>query len=84
MPRRKYPRPVITPEERQALFELQGGKCAVCGRDDVELCTDHFYRTGRTRGMCCRTCNTALGMSSASPTLVRAALQYVTKPSAHF
>jgi Recombination endonuclease VII len=82
MPRRKYPCPLITTEERQALFELEDGKCAVCGRDDVELFTNHSYRTGRTRGLCCRTCNTALGMFSDSPKLLRAALQYLTKPPA--
>jgi hypothetical protein len=35
--RRAYPRPLCSSDERQALYDLQGGRCAICGRDDVEL-----------------------------------------------
>jgi hypothetical protein len=41
--RRKYPRPAITPAGWAALDALQGGCCAICERDDVELFTDHSY-----------------------------------------
>jgi Recombination endonuclease VII len=60
--RRKHPRPVITPAERQALIELQDGRCAICGRQDVGLFADHSYRTGQTRGLLCCQQNTALGV----------------------
>jgi hypothetical protein len=35
--RRAYPRPLCSPDEGQALYDLQGGRCAICGRDNVEL-----------------------------------------------
>jgi Recombination endonuclease VII len=82
VPRRKYPYPVTTPEERQALEALQHGACAICGRDDLELFADHSYRTGKTRGLLCRQHNTALGMFRDSPTLLRAALRYLRNPPA--
>jgi hypothetical protein len=77
MAKRKHPYPVTSPEERQALEAIQGGKCAICGRDDLELFVDHSYRTGRTRGLLCRQHNTALGMFKDSPKLLRAALAYL-------
>jgi hypothetical protein len=80
MAKRKHPRPVCTPEERQALYDLQGGVCAICMADNQELHTDHSYRTGRTRGLLCRQCNCGLGMLGDSPKLLRAALQYFANP----
>jgi hypothetical protein len=80
--RRAYPRPVCSPAERQALFEDQSGRCAICSRSDVELHIDHSRRTGRTRGLLCRQHNTALGMFRDSPTLLRKALSYLTNPPA--
>ena len=79
---RKYPRPVITPAERAALEALQGGCCAICGRDDVELHVYHSYRTGRTRGLLCRTCKTGLGQLKDSAKRLRAALHYLLRPPA--
>jgi hypothetical protein len=80
--RRTHARPICTPDERQQLMDLQAGKCAVCGRDDVELFVDHSYRTGRTRGLLCRQDNAAIGMLKDSPNRLRAALQYLLKPPA--
>ena len=79
--RRKYPYPVCSPEERQALLELQGGRCAICGAE-TELHIDHSKRTGKTRGLLCRVHNTALGMFKDSPTLLRKALRYLRNPPA--
>jgi hypothetical protein len=64
------------------LAELQGGRCAVCGRDDVALHVDHSRRTGKTRGLLCRQCNCALGMLGDSPMRLRAALRYLLRPPA--
>jgi Recombination endonuclease VII len=74
---RKYPTPQCTPEERAALLEFQEGRCAICGRDDVELHLDHSGRNGRTRGYLCRAHNAALGMFHDSAKLLRAALCYL-------
>jgi Recombination endonuclease VII len=50
---RKYPRPECTAAERQALMELQQGRCGICGEafPEKDLMTDHSYRTGKT-GAC--------------------------------
>jgi hypothetical protein len=80
--RRTYPKPISTDDERAALAVVQGGACAICGKDDVALFVDHSYRTGRTRGLLCRQHNTALGMFKDSPTLLRAALAYLRHPPA--
>jgi hypothetical protein len=80
--RRTYPKPVSTEDERAALAVVQEGCCAICGRDDVELFVDHSYRTGKTRGLLCRQCNTFLGMGKDSPTRLRKALAYLRHPPA--
>jgi Recombination endonuclease VII len=80
--RRAHPRPNCTPDERQALYDLQGGQCAICRADDQELHLDHSYRTGRTRELLWRQCNCVLGMLRDSPKKLRAALQYLLKPPA--
>jgi hypothetical protein len=52
-----------TPEQYDALFEKQEGKCACCDRDNSPhaLCVDHNHRTGAIRGLLCHRCNGALG-----------------------
>jgi len=60
----------ITPSERDALAELQGGACAVCRRTGLRLELDHDHRhcPGRTgcrrcvRGLLCGRCNAGLGL----------------------
>jgi hypothetical protein len=49
------------------LVESQGGKCAICGmvptcgRVAGKLHVDHDHSSGKTRGLICMKCNTALG-----------------------
>ena len=56
-----------TLKEYQRLFELQGGKCAICGQDNSgcktkkSLCIDHDHKTGKIRGLLCDNCNKGLG-----------------------
>jgi hypothetical protein len=80
--RRAHPRPLCTTEQRQALPELQEGRCAIRGCEATDLHVDHSYRTGRVRGLLCRQHNTALGMFRDSPTLLRAAVAYLQNPPA--
>lgn len=51
-------------EDREVLYERQGGLCAVCGQPDArrELSVDHCHETGYVRGLLCSTCNLGLGM----------------------
>jgi Recombination endonuclease VII len=79
---RKYPKPECTIAERQALMELQGGRCGICGDvfPEKDLMTDHSYRTGKTRGLLCRQHNAALGFWKDSPTMLKKALAYLKSP----
>jgi hypothetical protein len=79
---RRYPKPECTPAERQALVELQGSRCGICGEEfpETELMTDHSYRTGKTRGLLCRQHNAALGFWKDSPTMLKKALAYLKSP----
>ncbi len=54
------------------LFDLQQGKCAVCGAGIGERCIGHWYKvkrlvldhsheTGELRGLLCQGCNTHVG-----------------------
>jgi hypothetical protein len=79
---RKYPKPECPIAERQALMELQGGKCGICGEvfPAKDLMTDHSYRTGKTRGLLCRQHNAALGFWKDSPTMLKKALACLKSP----
>lgn len=55
----------ITPEDYDAIFSSQRGRCAICGRHQSDLIkalfVDHDHQTGRVRGLLCYKCNTAIG-----------------------
>ena len=51
----------MTPADHEAMLEAQGGRCAVCGQDK-DLVVDHNHKTGKVRGLLCRTCNFVIGM----------------------
>lgn len=69
----------ITPEERDALWLKQDGRCAAC---DVELVhdrsthLDHCHATGRVRALLCRPCNLTLGQVRESPEHLRKLAAY--------
>jgi hypothetical protein len=73
--KRKYK---LTPEERTAMIEEQGGCCEICGEyqgDKLEI--DHNHQTGRVRAMLCHNCNTGLGMFGDSYELLSIACSYL-------
>ena len=53
----------ITLEEKEALLEKQGGKCAICRKkiSGYLACIDHDHKTGKARGLLCRNCNMVIG-----------------------
>lgn len=55
----------ITLEEYNNFFKRQKGCCAICGKHQSvlksALCVDHNHKTGKIRGLICRTCNFGLG-----------------------
>jgi hypothetical protein len=66
--------------QADAIYEAQGGRCAVCGeafalRTDANI--DHCHATGRLRGWLCSRCNKGLGLFRDNPAVVRLAADYL-------
>lgn len=58
----------------------QRGLCAICGESPKlhgRLSVDHDHSSGKTRGLLCLQCNTALGSLRDSPGRLRAAIIYL-------
>ena len=43
------------------LFNIQEGKCKLCGIKSTKFVHDHCHKTGKVRGLVCLPCNTAIG-----------------------
>lgn len=73
----------ITVEEYCALYDAQGGCCAICKEHQSEhkrrLALDHCHSTGTVRAFLCGRCNTSLGLMRDSPSLLRLAALYLEK-----
>ena len=75
----------MTLEDYDRLSAAQEHRCAICGsvKDDAILGgagffhVDHNHETGKVRGLLCLSCNTLLGKAMDSPTILRAAVQYL-------
>lgn len=70
----------LTVEDVEKLLTEQGGKCAICQKEDIHLnggygpAVDHDHKTGKFRGILCNGCNTGLGSFKDDPeSLIRAA-----------
>ena len=61
------------------MIESQGGVCAICESVDGHrrLSVDHCHKTGRVRGLLCRTCNVGIGALGDSPNLLAKARRYL-------
>ena len=72
----------ITGEEADQMLIDQGGVCAVChraARMDAKKPwhVDHDHKTGKTRGILCHHCNTALGNLQDDITILKSAIRYL-------
>ena len=69
----------ITPDDYNALFVKQEGRCGICKKvKDENLCVDHDHETGVVRGLLCTKCNKAIGLLGDSREGVQDALDYLT------
>lgn len=69
--------------EYAALYEFQGGKCALCRRATGKtrrLSVDHDHKTGEVRQLACRPCNTMLGHARDSIEFFQRCIDYLTDP----
>jgi hypothetical protein len=78
----------ITLEDYLAMFQRQGGVCAVCGNHETcrdsrnptqirALAVDHNHETGVVRGLLCHACNLGIGSLKDDPTLLAKAIAYL-------
>ncbi|QUI30668.1 endonuclease VII domain-containing protein [Streptomyces alfalfae] len=70
----------LTAEEYQALFEYQGGRCAICRETrQRNLAVDHCHKTEAIRGLLCQRCNGHLLARGARdrPEVLRRAADYL-------
>lgn len=76
----------ITSEDYQAIYEFQGGKCAICQRAtgaSKRLSVDHDHKTGEVRGLLCTPCNRdVLGHLRDSVSSLLRAVRYLLHPPA--
>lgn len=83
----------ITSAEYDAIFEAQGGVCAICkGKRPYKLNVDHDHEKERqglpprecVRGLLCRRCNgDLLPAAKDNPATLLLAAAYLTNPPAH-
>lgn len=77
----------ITVAEYEAMYEAQGGVCAICGQSEtgihyrtqeaMRLAVDHDHETGQIRGLLCRHCNMGIGQFGYDPERLRQAAAYM-------
>lgn len=68
----------LTFEQHQAMYEAQGGICALCG-ERAASDVDHNHDTGAVRGLLCRACNLGLGMFKDTVEGLQRAIDYLKK-----
>ena len=67
-------------DEYSKMFNLQGGKCAICGHEpqgSQKLDVDHSHTSGAVRGLLCNNCNKALGLVHDSVEVLENAIKYL-------
>lgn len=77
----------ITLAQYHQMLEAQGGACATCKNSETRtrggkvtwLAVDHCHKNGHVRGLLCSACNQAIGLMKDSPTVLRAAADYLER-----
>ena len=67
----------ITLSDYRAMVEKQGSACAICKSIPNKLFIDHNHSTNENRGLLCSQCNTLLGMSKDSISILESAIEYL-------
>lgn len=69
----------ITIEDKQHMLLLQKAICAICPNAITmqTACVDHNHKTGKVRGLLCKTCNHAIGLLYDNPITCRNAATYL-------
>jgi hypothetical protein len=80
----------LTTEDYDKLYNLQGGKCAICQVEGTPYFeahptqnyfhVDHCHHTKQVRGLLCTNCNSGMGKLKDSEILLGRALDYLKNP----
>lgn len=79
----------ITIEQYDAMLEVQGGVCAICGEPETSrnqhgvrgLAVDHCHTHGNVRSLLCAACNLAIGHMREDRAYAEKLLAYVERRS---
>jgi hypothetical protein len=72
----------LTPDEYEAMWHAQLGKCAICLHDlhrDKSTHVDHNHSTGAVRDPLCQTCNHGIGAFKDDPVIAQNAMKYLIR-----
>ena len=71
----------ISETDYNILLAEQNNLCLICNKSekDRRLSVDHCHKTGNIRGLLCRTCNLAIGYFNDDTTLLKNAIQYLSR-----
>tara|TARA_X000000368_G_C22663084_1_gene550524 strand:+ start:144 stop:602 length:459 start_codon:yes stop_codon:yes gene_type:complete len=73
----------ISLQEYTEMLDRQGNCCATCGSKEPggkwkSFAVDHDHKTGKVRGMLCKSCNIALGEVDDSLTTLKRMIEYLS------
>ena len=73
----------MTLDDYNILLEEQNSCCAICGTDKPggwgkAFAVDHDHKTGKVRGLLCKSCNIALGEVDDSLTTLKRMIEYLS------
>lgn len=75
----------LTDKDYDLIWQLQGEKCALCGRtktlNEKNFAVDHDHRTGQIRGILCLSCNGHIGALGDTVESLEKALAYIRRAS---
>lgn len=78
----------ITLEQYEKMLQNQKSTCFICKKHQSNmpksygrLVIDHCHKTGKIRGLLCRSCNSGIGQLKDSETLLRRAIHYLARES---
>jgi len=79
----------ISEKTYDAMYDLQQGRCNICGefreragtvevKDNIKvLCIDHNHKTNKVRKLLCWNCNALLGQAKDNPQILKSAAAYI-------
>ena len=72
----------MSKSEYESLYMSQGGKCAICGKKEIDaiwgtLTVDHDHKTKTIRGLLCSNCNMGIGQFNDDIDIMASAISYL-------